>query len=64
VGQGGKLLGCAPASSKTSRKKKMEAYRIDRFGSIDGICFLLLLPSPAAGTQKRMNQGSTVNRLS
>src|SRR5712691_2701659 len=35
--KGGKLSSCAPASSRTSRRRKMDAYHIDRFGSVDGI---------------------------
>src|SRR5712671_6500149 len=36
-GQGRQVIVLCPVTSKTSRKRKMEAYRIDRFGSVDGI---------------------------
>jgi hypothetical protein len=36
-GQGQQVIVLCPALSKTSTEKKMEAYRIDRFGNVDGI---------------------------
>ena len=57
AGRGGKLLACAPASSKNIQGGKMEAYRIDRFGGVDGIVLRWSEDPGPAGPVEPIGQG-------